>query len=194
MVSHKSYKWLYMVSRKWHNSYKYLSHLSITTYIVYSRWYSYVSMAIILRGLSGLSKWVIELIRVISILIEVITQHKLFIATSNPHAHPSIIYIYIYMYVCMCIYIYIYTHSLLYMLLGRGLGRGVVRDQGRLVDLGERGEHGRLEELCFFYLCLFSFWPLAVACKRGGRALLTGIIVFLCLTNKHIYCFMFLFK
>ena len=64
-----------MVSRKWHKSYKYLSHLSITTYIVDSPWYSYVSMVISLRGLRGLSKWVIELIRVITTLIEVITQH-----------------------------------------------------------------------------------------------------------------------
>ena len=64
-----------MVSRKWHKSYKHLSHLSITTYIVDSRWYSYVSMVITLRGLRALSKWVIELIRVISLLSKVTTQH-----------------------------------------------------------------------------------------------------------------------
>ena len=47
--------------------------ICIHTYIsTWCRWYSYVST---LRGLRGLSKWVIELIRVISTLVEVITQH-----------------------------------------------------------------------------------------------------------------------
>ena len=63
-----------MVSRKWHKSYKYLSHVSITTYILYSRWYSYVGMVITLKGLRGFSKWVLELIMVITICIEVIIQ------------------------------------------------------------------------------------------------------------------------
>ena len=72
-------------------AYKYKSyygHLNIITYIVDSRWYSYASMVITLRGLRGLSKWVIELIRVISVLIEVITQHKNMYSHQQPPRPP----------------------------------------------------------------------------------------------------------
>ena len=81
------YKWLR--SCKWDKSYKYLSHLIITTYIFHSRWYSYISMVITLRGLRGLSKWVIELIRVLTICIEVTTQHVRIYSALQPLATPT---------------------------------------------------------------------------------------------------------